>query len=70
LSPVMAGLVHILHTLGILANSSRLLFFEIPETGGLAKKRRHKPDGPAEKTDPDKRESRPAERDPMKKTSN
>jgi manganese/zinc-transporting P-type ATPase C len=30
LSPVMAGLVHIGHTLGILANSSRLLFFEQP----------------------------------------
>ena len=30
LSPVMAGLVHITHTLGILANSSRLLFFEYP----------------------------------------
>jgi cation-transporting P-type ATPase C len=30
LSPVMAGLVHITHTLGILANSSRLLFFEAP----------------------------------------
>jgi cation-transporting P-type ATPase C len=31
LSPVMAGLVHITHTLGILANSSRLLFFEPPQ---------------------------------------
>ena len=30
LSPVMAGLVHITHTLGILANSSRLLFFDPP----------------------------------------
>ncbi len=30
LSPVMAGMVHITHTLGILANSSRLLFFEYP----------------------------------------
>jgi cation-transporting P-type ATPase C len=30
LSPVMAGLVHITHTLGILANSSRLLFFASP----------------------------------------
>lgn len=30
LSPVMAGLVHITHTLGILANSSRLLRFEAP----------------------------------------
>ena len=28
LSPVMAGLVHITHTVGILANSSRLLFYE------------------------------------------
>jgi len=28
LSPVMAGLVHISHTLGILANSSRLLFYD------------------------------------------
>jgi cation-transporting P-type ATPase C len=28
LSPVMAGLVHITHTLGILANSSRLIVFE------------------------------------------
>ena len=28
LSPVMAGLIHITHTLGILANSSRILFFE------------------------------------------
>lgn len=43
LSPVMAGLVHILHTLGILANSSRLLFFDIPETRGPAKRQRHKP---------------------------
>ncbi|PID39997.1 MAG: hypothetical protein CR984_05450, partial [Proteobacteria bacterium] len=30
LSPVMAGLVHITHTLGILANSSRLLVFNPP----------------------------------------
>jgi manganese/zinc-transporting P-type ATPase C len=30
LSPVMAGMVHITHTLGILANSSRLLFYEPP----------------------------------------
>ena len=30
LSPVMAGLVHITHTLGILANSGRLLFFDVP----------------------------------------
>jgi cation-transporting P-type ATPase C len=30
LSPVMAGLVHITHTLGILANSSRMLFFDGP----------------------------------------
>ena len=30
LSPVMAGLIHITHTLGILANSSRLLFYEQP----------------------------------------
>ena len=30
LSPVMAGLVHITHTVGILANSSRLLFFTPP----------------------------------------
>jgi cation-transporting P-type ATPase C len=30
LSPVMAGLVHITHTLGILANSSRLLAFKPP----------------------------------------
>lgn len=39
LSPVMAGLVHISHTLGILANSSRLLFFEpprvVPDDKGL-----------------------------------
>ncbi|QTA87004.1 heavy metal translocating P-type ATPase [Desulfonema magnum] len=28
LSPVMAGLIHITHTVGILANSSRLLFYE------------------------------------------
>ena len=30
LSPVMAGLVHIAHTLGILLNSSRLLFHDPP----------------------------------------
>jgi len=30
LSPVMAGMIHIVHTLGILANSSRLLFYEAP----------------------------------------
>jgi manganese/zinc-transporting P-type ATPase C len=30
LSPAAAGLVHITHTLGILANSSRLLFFDLP----------------------------------------
>jgi hypothetical protein len=30
LSPVMAGMVHISHTLGILANSSRLLGFNEP----------------------------------------
>ncbi|WP_319523046.1 cation-translocating P-type ATPase [uncultured Desulfosarcina sp.] len=30
LSPVMAGLVHITHTVGILANSSRLLFYDSP----------------------------------------
>jgi len=30
LSPVMAGLIHITHTLGILLNSSRLLFYESP----------------------------------------
>lgn len=30
LSPVMAGMVHITHTLGILANSSRLLFYDPP----------------------------------------
>jgi cation-transporting P-type ATPase C len=32
LSPVMAGLVHITHTLGILANSSRLLVFDSPRS--------------------------------------
>ncbi len=31
LSPVTAGLTHIAHTFGILANSSRLLFFEAPD---------------------------------------
>ncbi len=30
LSPVMAGLIHITHTAGILANSGRLLFYEEP----------------------------------------
>ena len=30
LSPVMAGLIHITHTVGILANSGRLLFYEEP----------------------------------------
>ncbi|MBC2712736.1 MAG: cation-translocating P-type ATPase [Desulfosarcina sp.] len=30
LSPVMAGMIHITHTLGILANSSRLLFYDPP----------------------------------------
>lgn len=30
LSPVLARLVHITHTLGILANSSRLLFYDFP----------------------------------------
>ncbi|MFW6217198.1 MAG: heavy metal translocating P-type ATPase [Desulfohalobiaceae bacterium] len=34
LSPVMAGLVHITHTLGILANSSRLLAFQPPALEG------------------------------------
>jgi cation-transporting P-type ATPase C len=33
LSPVLAGLAHITHTLGILANSSRLLFFDPPQAG-------------------------------------
>jgi cation-transporting P-type ATPase C len=28
LSPVMAGMLHIAHTLGVLANSSRLLSFD------------------------------------------
>ena len=31
MSPVAAGLLHIAHTLGVLANSSRLLFFTGPE---------------------------------------
>ena len=31
LSPVMAGLVHITHTVGIMANSSRLLFYDQPQ---------------------------------------
>lgn len=30
LSPVLAGMVHITHTLGILANSSRLMFYDPP----------------------------------------
>jgi cation-transporting P-type ATPase C len=30
LSPVAAGLIHIVHTVGVLANSSRLLFYEPP----------------------------------------
>ncbi len=30
LSPVAAGLIHIVHTLGILANSSRLLAYDLP----------------------------------------
>ena len=30
LSPVMAGLIHITHTAGIMANSSRLLFYDHP----------------------------------------
>ncbi len=30
LSPVTAGLIHIAHTFGVLANSSRLLFYEAP----------------------------------------
>jgi len=30
LSPVMAGLVHVVHTVGILANSSRLMFHKAP----------------------------------------
>lgn len=29
-SPVMAGLIHIVHTLGVLANSGRLVFYECP----------------------------------------
>ena len=28
--PVAAGLIHIVHTLGILANSSRLLAYDLP----------------------------------------
>lgn len=30
LSPVMAGLIHVVHTVGILANSTRLMFHETP----------------------------------------
>ncbi|BBO84051.1 copper-translocating P-type ATPase [Desulfosarcina ovata subsp. sediminis] len=41
LSPVMAGLVHITHTLGILANSGRLLFYEPPRR--LPADTKHKP---------------------------
>jgi manganese/zinc-transporting P-type ATPase C len=57
LSPVMAGLVHIIHTLGILANSSRLLFFDIPETIGSDNSCRQKPDRPAGRNDPHKRKN-------------
>jgi cation-transporting P-type ATPase C len=36
LSPVAAGLIHIVHTLGVLANSSRLLAFRPPALTGAA----------------------------------
>jgi manganese/zinc-transporting P-type ATPase C len=57
LSPVMAGLVHIIHTLGILANSSRLLFFDIPETSASDNKRPKKADPPAGRNDLHKRKN-------------
>lgn len=34
LSPVMAGLLHIVHSLGVMANSSRLLRYDIPALTG------------------------------------
>jgi cation-transporting P-type ATPase C len=35
LSPVMAGLLHIAHSLGVMANSSRLLRYEYPALPGV-----------------------------------
>ena len=39
LSPVAAGLIHIVHTLGVLANSSRLLWFEQKQLEGTSSKK-------------------------------
>ncbi|GBC63520.1 heavy metal translocating P-type ATPase [Desulfonema ishimotonii] len=36
LSPVMAGMIHIVHTAGILANSGRLLFYKAPPLPGIS----------------------------------
>lgn len=47
LSPVMAGLVHITHTLGILANSSRLLVYDPPRP--LPEERTHGGHQPVER---------------------
>jgi len=48
LSPMAAGLLHIVHTLGVLANSSRLLLSlpeaAVPETRGIPTRQPHNPE--------------------------
>jgi cation-transporting P-type ATPase C len=49
LSPVLAGLFHVVHTAGILANSSRLLAYEPPHMVAKRSKKERRPatDSPA-----------------------